>query len=156
VLVKKSYPSSWVFTAMQSIHIRMNLFLVPLLKMPWIRLWRPQNSLALCRPFGPRSFKRFLTLSLDALFRNFCALHWVVPRKSASNRAPHLLRPALLTTSGVTCFMRATTPFRMRTIALAPSMDTVLHFNHITPCSEKWTANFAKILAAVVSMPAGR
>jgi len=64
-----------------------------------------------------------------------------------------------------------TTPFQMRTNnaisnadqqrhfkcgPLAQSMDEALHFDHITPCSEKWTANFAKILAAVVSMPAGR
>jgi len=29
------------------------------------------------------------------LLKNFCTRHWVGPRKSASNRAPHLLRPAL-------------------------------------------------------------
>jgi len=29
VFVKKSYLSSWVFTAMQSVHIRMNLSLRP-------------------------------------------------------------------------------------------------------------------------------
>jgi len=29
-------------------------------------------------------------------------------------------------------------------------MDTVLHFNYVTPCSEKLSANFVKILAAVV------
>jgi len=52
--------------------------------------------------------------------------------------------------------MSATTPFRMLTITLAPSMGTVLHFDHVTPRSEKLLANFAKILAAVVSMPAGR
>jgi len=30
--------------------------------------------------------------------KNFCMRHWVGPRKSASNRAPHLLRPALSAT----------------------------------------------------------
>jgi len=29
VFVKKSYMSSWVFTAMQSVHIRMNSSLIP-------------------------------------------------------------------------------------------------------------------------------
>jgi len=38
VFVKKSYPSSWVFTVMQSVHIRMNLSLSPPLKKSWIRL----------------------------------------------------------------------------------------------------------------------
>jgi len=38
VLVKKSYMSSWVFTAMQSVHIRMNSCLSPPLKKSWIRL----------------------------------------------------------------------------------------------------------------------
>jgi len=28
--------------------------------------------------------------------KNFCIGHWVGPRKSASNRAPHLLTPALV------------------------------------------------------------
>ena len=33
----------------------------------------------------------------DLMFlKNFCTRHWVGPRKSASNRAPHLLRPALV------------------------------------------------------------
>jgi len=41
------------------------------------------------------------------------------------------------------------------TIALSPSMGTVLHFNHATPCSEKSFANFSKILAALVAMPVG-
>jgi len=44
----------------------------------------------------------------------------------------------------------------MRNTALALSVDTVLHSNHITLFSEKLSANFAKILAAVVSMPVGR
>jgi len=35
-------------------------------------------------------------------------------------------------------------------------MDTALHYSHVTPCSEKLSANFAKMLAAVVSMPVGR
>jgi len=61
----------------------------------------------------------------------------------------------ILTISGATCFMSATTPFQKPTIALALSMDTVLHFNHVTPCPENLSANFAKILAAVVSMPLG-
>jgi len=39
VFVKKSYLNSWVFTAMQSVHIRMNLSLSPPLKKSWIRLW---------------------------------------------------------------------------------------------------------------------
>jgi len=34
VFVKKSYLSSWVFTAMQSIHIRMNSSLIPPKKKP--------------------------------------------------------------------------------------------------------------------------
>jgi len=34
VFVKKSYLRSWVFTAMQSVHIRMNLSLSPPLKNP--------------------------------------------------------------------------------------------------------------------------
>jgi len=32
VFVKQNYLSSWVFTAMQSVHIRMNLSLIPALK----------------------------------------------------------------------------------------------------------------------------
>jgi len=43
----------------------------------------------------------------------------------------------------------------MPTIALAPSMGTVLHFNHITPCSERLFANFSKILVAVVAVTVG-
>jgi len=43
----------------------------------------------------------------------------------------------MLTISGATYIMSATTQFRMPTIALAPSVDTALHFNYVTPCSEK-------------------
>jgi len=38
VFVKKSYLSSCVFTAMQSVHMRMKLSLSPPLKKSWIRL----------------------------------------------------------------------------------------------------------------------
>jgi len=38
VFVKKSYLSSWDFTVMQSVHIRMNSSLSPPLKKSWIRL----------------------------------------------------------------------------------------------------------------------
>jgi len=38
VFVKKSYMSSCVFTAMQSVHIRMNSSLSPPLKKSWLRL----------------------------------------------------------------------------------------------------------------------
>jgi len=41
---QKRYPSSWVLTAMQSIHIRMNLSLSPPLKNSWICLWIPQTE----------------------------------------------------------------------------------------------------------------
>jgi len=44
VFVKKSYLRSWVFTAMQSVHIRMNLSLSPPLKKSWIRLWHPTHG----------------------------------------------------------------------------------------------------------------
>ena len=30
------------------------------------------------------------------LLKNFCTRHWMGPQKSASNRAPHLLRQALM------------------------------------------------------------
>jgi len=43
----------------------------------------------------------FLWLWLDALLKSFCTSHWVGPRKNASNRAPHLLRPALFRQSGL-------------------------------------------------------
>jgi len=39
VFVKKNYVSSWVFTAMQSVHIRMKSPLSPPIKNSWIRLW---------------------------------------------------------------------------------------------------------------------
>jgi len=39
VFVKKSYLSTWVFTAMQSVHTWMNSSLSPPLKKSWIRLW---------------------------------------------------------------------------------------------------------------------
>jgi len=45
--------------------------------------------------------------------------------------------------------MSTTTLFRIPTIALALSMGTVLHFNHVTPYSEKLLANFAKILVCM-------
>jgi len=38
VFVKKNYLSSWVFTTLQSVHIRMNSSLNPPLKKSWIRL----------------------------------------------------------------------------------------------------------------------
>jgi len=62
----------------------------------------------------------------------------------------------IVSTSGAIYFMSVITPFRMPTIALAPSMDTALHFNFLAPCSEKLMANFVKILAAVVAVPVGR
>jgi len=37
VFVNKNYLSSWVFTAMQSVHIRMKSSLSPSLKNSWIR-----------------------------------------------------------------------------------------------------------------------
>jgi len=40
VFVKKRYLSNWVFTAMQSLHIRMNSSLSPPIKKSWMRLWR--------------------------------------------------------------------------------------------------------------------
>jgi len=51
-----------------------------------------------CVALSPPLFhiKRFLTLWLDALLKNVCALHWVEPRNSASKRALHFLRPSLL------------------------------------------------------------
>ena len=47
-------------------------------------------------PFRPFfSHQRFLSIWFDAPLKTFCTRHWMGPRKSASNRAPHLLRPAL-------------------------------------------------------------
>jgi len=40
VFVEESYPSCWVFTAKQSIHMWMNLSLSSPLIKSWIRLWK--------------------------------------------------------------------------------------------------------------------
>jgi len=69
----------------------------------WSLRWRDETEvmppvfLAWHRSFGPRSFTStiFIIMAWWPL-RNFCTRYWVGPRKSASNRPPHLLRPALL------------------------------------------------------------
>ena len=61
----------------------------------------PQTPLAWHYLFRVSFFhttRDFYVYDLIPLFENFCTRHCVGPRQSPSNRAPHLLRPALLET----------------------------------------------------------
>jgi len=46
--------------------------------------------------FEPRYFTSLMISTIMTLVKNFCTRHWMGPSKSASNRAPHLLMPALV------------------------------------------------------------
>jgi len=62
----------------------------------WNREARLQTPVDWYYSLGPRSFI-FLDISaILTLLKNFCISHWMGPRKSASNRAPHLVRPTLM------------------------------------------------------------
>jgi len=70
----------------------------------WSICWRietgvtPSPPLASRYLFGPRSFTSTISIIMTWCppLKSFCTRHWVGPSKSASNRAPHLLRPALV------------------------------------------------------------
>ena len=76
----------------------------------------------------------FLWLWLDALLKSFCTSHWVGPRKNASNRAPHLLRPALFRQSGL---FFALWEQRCRNICARIFQDFA-GFSGILPETEPW------------------
>jgi len=61
-LLKKSYLIGWVFTAMQSVHIRMNSSLNPPLKNPGSAYGLEQSSF---RGFPKKRFRTTVGLSMD-------------------------------------------------------------------------------------------
>ena len=88
------YSNSWICWVLRKCswngHVK-----PPLQKWTW---GYPQTPIAWHWRFRTSLFHHnswFLWLLLDAVLKSFCTSHWVGPRKNASNRAPHLLRPAL-------------------------------------------------------------
>jgi len=64
---------------------------------------------SLASPFRASFFHitDFYHYDLMPPLKTFCTRHWVGPRKGVSNRAPHLLRPALVKTNRSRSWIRS-------------------------------------------------